>query len=116
MATFNERLKKTRLEKGFSKSDLANKIGVHYSQIGRYEDKGAQPSADVLTKLANALEVSSDYLMNGTPDDLANSSLSDKELLNQFKIIEKLPEQDRSVVKIFLDAFITKGKLKQLAS
>jgi len=50
------------------------------------------------------------------PDDLANSSLSDKELLNQFKIIEKLPEQDRSVVKIFLDAFITKGKLKQLAS
>jgi len=67
MATFNERLKKTRLEKGFSKSDLANKIGVHYSQIGRYEDKGAQPSADVLTKLANALEVSSDYLMNGTP-------------------------------------------------
>jgi len=47
----------------------------------------------VLTKLANALEVSSDYLMNGTPDDLANSSLSDKELLNQFKIIEKLPNK-----------------------
>jgi hypothetical protein len=29
--------------------------------------------------------------------------------------IEELPEQDKSVVKIFLDAFITKGKLKQLA-
>jgi hypothetical protein len=32
-----------------------------------------------------------------------------------FRIIEKLPEQDKSAVKIFLDAFITKGKLKQLA-
>jgi transcriptional regulator with XRE-family HTH domain len=74
--------------------------------VGRYEEKGAHPSADVLSKIANVLEVSSDYLMNGTPDDLANSSLSDKELLNQFKIIEKLPEQDRNVVKIFLDAFI----------
>jgi hypothetical protein len=68
-----------------------------------------------LGKLANALEVTSDYLMNGTSDNQANNSLTDKELLNQFKIIEKLPEQDKSVVKIFLDAFITKGKLKQLA-
>jgi transcriptional regulator with XRE-family HTH domain len=112
---FNERLKKARLAKGLSKSDLAREIGVHYSQIGRYEEKGAQPSADVLGKLANALEVSSDFLMSGTSDDLANSSLTDKELLNQFKIIEKLPEQDKNVVKVFLDAFITKGKLKQLA-
>jgi len=53
--------------------------------------------------------------MYGTSDNQANNSLTDKELLNQFKVIEKLPEQDKSVVKIFLDAFITKGKLKQLA-
>jgi hypothetical protein len=33
---------------------------------------------------------------------------------SEIKLIEKLPEQDRSVVKIFLDAFITKGKIKQL--
>ena len=88
---------------------------MHYSQIGRYEEKGAQPSADILAKLANALEVKSDYLMNGTSDDLANSSLTDKELLNQFKMIEKMTEEKKSVVKIFLDAFITKDKIKQLA-
>lgn len=113
--SFSERLKKARLEKGFSKSDLAKEIGVHYSQIGRYEDKGAQPAADVLGKLANALEVSSDFLMNGSSDDMANSSLTDKELLNQFKAIEKLSDSDKSVVKVFLDAFITKNKIKQLA-
>lgn len=88
---------------------------MHYSQIGRYEDKGAQPSADILAKLANALEVTSDFLMNGTADDLADSSLTDKELLNQFKMIEKMTEEKKSVVKIFLDAFITKDKIKQLA-
>lgn len=113
--SFSDRLKKARIEKGYSKSDLAREINVHYSQIGRYEEKGAQPSADILAKLANALEVTSDYLMNGTTDELANSSLTDKELLNQFKMIEKMPEDKKSVVKIFLDAFITKDKIKQLA-
>jgi len=67
-----------------------------------------------MAKLANALEVSTDFLMNGTSDDLADSTLTDKQLLNQFKTIEKLPEKDKNVVKVFLDAFITKGKLKQL--
>lgn len=111
---FSERLKKARLEKGLSKSELATKIGVHYSQIGRYEEKGALPSADVMAKIANTLEVTSDFLMNGTPDDLANSSLSDKELLNQFKAIEKMDESDKNVIKTLIDAFITKGKIKQI--
>lgn len=112
---FNERLKKARLGKGLTKSDLAKEVGVHYSQIGRYEEKGALPSADVMTKIANILGVTADFLMNGTSDDLANNTLTDKELLNQFKTIEKLSEQDKNVVKILLDAFITKGKIKQLA-
>ncbi len=112
---FGQRLKKARLDKGFSQTELANQVGIHYTQIGRYETKGAQPSAEILSKLANALEVSSDYLTNGTSDDLAESSLTDKELLNQFKLIEKMPEAKRSVVKEFLDAFITKDKLRKLA-
>lgn len=112
---FAQRLKKARTDKGFSQTELAGQVGIHYTQIGRYETKGAQPSAEVLSKMANALEVSSDYLTNGTADDLAESSLTDKELLNQFKLIEKMPEAKRSVVKEFLDAFITKDKLRKLA-
>ena len=61
---------------------------ITHMQIGRYEKKGAQPSADILSKLANSLGVSSDDLTNGTSDDLAGNSLTDKELLNQFKAIE----------------------------
>jgi hypothetical protein len=44
-------------------------------------------------KLANALEVPSNYLIHGTSDNQANNFLTDKELLNQFKIIEKLPKR-----------------------
>jgi hypothetical protein len=65
--------------------------------------------------LANDLEITSDYLMNSTSVDLAKISLIDMELLNQFKMIEKMTEEKKSVVKIFLDAFITKDKIKKLA-
>lgn len=111
---FAERLKKARKDRGLSQTELAKLVGIHYTQIGRYEKKGAQPSAEVLSKLSNALGVSSDYLTNGTSDDLAESSLTDKELLNQFKAIEKMGDEDKGVVKVFLDAFITKKKLKRL--
>ena len=111
---FAQRLKQARKNKGLSQTELANLAGIHYTQVGRYENKGAQPSAEVLSKLANALGVSSDYLTNGTSEELAENTLGDKELLNQFKAIEKMNDDDKNVVKKLIDAFITKGKLKQL--
>ncbi len=112
---FHQRLKQLRIEKGLSKSDLASLVGVHYSQIGRYEEKGATPSAEIMAKVSNSLGVSSDFLMNGSSSDFADGSLNDKELLNQFKAIEKMQENDKSVVKTLIDAFITKKKVQQLA-
>ena len=96
--SFAQRLKKARTEKGLSQTELGNLAGIHYTQIGRYENKGAQPSAEILSKLANALGVTSDFLTNGTTDDLAQNTLSDKELLNQFKAIEKMPENDKNTI------------------
>ncbi len=114
---FAERLKKARLEKELSKSELSKLAGIHYSQIGRYEDKGVQPSADILSKLANVLDVSSDYLMNGTSDDIIKDTLTDKELLNQFKVVEKMPEDKKLIVKELIEAFILRTNLQnQLAS
>jgi len=53
---------------------------------------------------------------NGSTDELAENTLNDKELLNQFKAIEKMNDNDKSVVKTLIDAFITKRKIQQLAS
>jgi len=101
--------------KGSLKSNLAKKNKHALLASMKIWRKGALLSAHVLGKLSNALEVTSDYMINGTSFNQDNNSLTDKVLLNQIKIIEKLPEQDKSMVKIFLDAFITNGKLKQLA-
>ncbi len=43
------------------------------------------PTSEVLTKLANLLDVTADYMMGGSLVDNAQKTISDKELLSQFK-------------------------------
>ena len=98
-----------------SQSDLADKVGISYAQIGRYETKDAQPPAKTLTAIADALGISPDYLIYGSSDEKAKTKLSDPELINQFKAIEEMDDEDRNVIKKLIDAFITKKKIQKLA-
>lgn len=66
------------------------------------------------SKLAVALDTTTDYLMNGGTEQV-NAQLADKDLLRHFKEVELPPEKDKSVVKELIDAFITKKKIQQLA-
>lgn len=38
-----------------------------------------------------------------------------RELLKQFQEVERLPDEDKNVVKKLLDAFLTKKQLQELA-
>lgn len=114
MTSVNERIKQLRVDNSLTQSELAEKVGLSYVQIGRYEKGKSNPSSDVLQKLANILNTSTDYLMNGKSEQV-ESQLTDKELIKQFKEIEKLNAEEKHLVKTFLDAFITKKKIQQLA-
>lgn len=111
-----ERIKELRKKAGFSQAELGKKIGLSYAQVGRYETKGMQPSADALQKIATVLNVSTDYLLNGSSTEKANANLSDTDLINQFKEIEQMNDYDKGIVKRFLDAFITKIKIEQITA
>jgi len=116
MQQLGDRIKLLRKQKGLSQTDLAKQVGISYAQVGRYETKGAQPSAEVLKKIADALDVSPDFLINGSSDDKAEANLTDVELIQHFKAIEQMDEEDKNVIKKLIDAFITKKKIQQLAS
>lgn len=92
---------------------MAELAEVHYTNVGRYELGAAKPSAEVLNRMASALEVSPDYLMNGSINDKAYNSVSDLELLSQFNRIEQMPEDCKRLLKEILDAFILKTDLQQ---
>jgi transcriptional regulator with XRE-family HTH domain len=108
-----DRLKQVRKDKELSQQQLADLSNVHISNIGRYERGDAQPSAELLNRIARALEVSPDFLMNGTIEDKAENSLNDNDLLNQFRKVEKLPDDKKRLVKEFLDAFLFKYNIQQ---
>lgn len=114
--SIGERIKELRTAKKLTQSELANLVGLSYIQVGRYETGKSAPSADVLNKLADALGTTNDFLMNGSGDEVVSAQLTDKELLNQFKEVEKLNQEDKYLIKTFIDAFLTKRHIQKLAN
>jgi len=116
MKDFGARLLAARKAKELSQQDLAKLAKVHFTNLGKYEREESVPSADVLNRIAKVLDVTTDFLLNGTMNDKAKNAITDDDLLNQFKKVELLPKDKKKLVKEFLDAFILKTDLqKQLA-
>ncbi len=68
-----------------------------------------------MERLADALDISSDYLLEGSTEDAAKAKFEDREPLRQFQEVEHLPDEDKTVAKKLLDAFLTKKHLQTLA-
>ena len=115
MTNLGHRITKLRKDKSLSQTDLAKAAGISYAQIGRYETKGTQPPAEIIKRIADKLGTTVDFLVNGDTDEKAKTALKDSELLQQFKAVEQMDKDDRLVIQKLIDAFITKGKIKQLA-
>ena len=70
--TIGQRLKRLRLERGFSQRELAAP-GVSYAYISRIEAGTRQPSVKALRRLATKLSVSPDYLETGSDLDASGA-------------------------------------------
>lgn len=112
---FAQRLRELRKQKNLSQTELGQLAGLHYTHIGRFERGTSRPSGDTLKRVADALGVTSDYLLDGATNEAAKARFEDRELLKQFQEVEQLPAEDKNVVKKLLDAFLTKKQLQALA-
>ena len=88
--SFSKRLKRLRQEKELSQTELAESVGLRYAHIGRYERGQSQTSVEMLSRLADKLDVSTDYLLNGVEEDAAVADLKDKDFLQMFQKAERL--------------------------
>jgi transcriptional regulator with XRE-family HTH domain len=113
MSDLGKRIQELRKQSKLSQIELANKINVSKSQMIRYENKGVQPPADILNKIAEILNTSVDYLINGNTDEKAQAMLKNAELLQRFKEIENLPEHEQSVLLEVISAYLRDFKAKQ---
>jgi transcriptional regulator with XRE-family HTH domain len=113
MNELGKRIQQLRKEKGLSQTELAGHIGVSYAQLSRYEIKGAQPPAEVLNKMADALGTSVDFLINGNTSEKAQSTLRDAELLKQFREIDQMPDNEKSTIIKVISAYIRDYRTRQ---
>lgn len=113
---FANRLRVLRKSKNLSQQQLAEIIGIHYLQLGRYERDQSKPSAKRLQGLAEALDTTTDFLLEGETGDLAADRLRDEQLLRHFQAIEELPEPRKEIVKELLASFIRGEKVMELTA
>ena len=113
-AGFAERPRTLREQKNLSQTEPGLRAGLHYTYTGRFERGASRRSGDTLKRLADALDVTGGYLLEGAAHDAARAKFADRELLKQFQEVERLPDEDKHVVKTLLDAFLTKKHLQSL--
>lgn len=72
MATFNERLKALRTEKGWSQQRLADELEISKSSVNMYERGEREPSFETMEAIADIFNVDMDYLYGRTDVKIAN--------------------------------------------
>jgi transcriptional regulator with XRE-family HTH domain len=112
--TLGEKIRQIRSEKGLSQAALEKISGVNSKLLSKYENERIVPTADTLKKIAEALEVSADYLIFDNAPKSGTSKLTDLELFEKFLQVEKMTPENRNMIKNLIDAVIIKSKVEDV--
>ena len=92
MECFVERLESILKEKGITKTELANKIGIRRPTLSEWKKNGAIPAGDVCVKIARYLDVDVEYLITGvhkdTNEEKENGEDKTPLFINTLKILQ----------------------------
>lgn len=99
---FASRLLQIRKAKGLTQIELSNLSGVSRRVVALYETKIKGPSADVVLRLAKALDVSVDQLMGIRP--IKSKASISRKMFKDAKRLEELPPKDRKAVLQMIEA------------
>ncbi|PHM43441.1 Repressor of flagellae, MrxJ [Xenorhabdus szentirmaii] len=105
------RLIALRKQKGLSQQALADAIGIHVTQIKRYEGGISLPSLEAIKKIAQTLRVTTDSLIF-EDDELQ----PDSDLALQFQAISNMLPEQRQVIKEVLEGMIIKYEAERWSS
>lgn len=63
---FGKRLKELRKANGYTIEQFAEAVGISKSTVGYYENNNRMPDIEILSRIADVLNVSADYLIGKT--------------------------------------------------
>lgn len=103
---FPDRLRKARENKDLNQTELAKKAGLEASAVSHFEAGRRQPSFHNLRKLADALSVTTDYLIGR---DL-NLGASGPAVEGLFRRVAELTDEDREVLDSMAQTLLERRK------
>ena len=106
-----KRLSDIRKRKGLTQQALADSVGVHVTQVKRYEAGASQPSLEAIKKIAKTLRVTTDSLIF-EEDELA----PDANLALQFQAIAAMPSEEQKIIQELLEGMIIKYEAERWSS
>lgn len=102
------RMAELRKLKNLSQTDFAKTVGVSREMIGRYERGEVMPSIEIAKKVADALEVSLDYLVGE-----GRNAKFDRQTVKRLEDIEGLPQEEKNIVYKMIDMALVYSKTKK---
>lgn len=104
---FPQQLADLRKKKGLTQQVMADKLGIHVSQLKRYEKGTSQPTLDVFRKIVLALSVSADTLL------FDNNRGPGEDLRYHFEAVSKLEPDEKNIVKELIEGILLKHDAKR---
>ena len=90
---FGDRMALVRKQKKLSQSELGKLADVSGDIVGKYERNEMKPSIETARRLANALNVTLDYLVGDS-----NTVLFDKDTTKRIEAIDSMEGEDREAL------------------
>ena len=104
---FAERLREVRGIRSLDQAELARRANMPATSISHFEAGSRKPSFENLRRLANALNVTSDYLLGRVDEPEAYAGTD-----QLYRDVQKLSARDREMAERFLK-MLTEGDEEQ---
>ena len=107
MLDIGDKIAGLRKAKNWSQEEVAKHLGTKAPVIGRYERDIMTPSIEVIMKIADALNVSIDFLVGKTTLEL------DTNVLKRVEEVSRLNGEEKETIFMVMDALIRDFKAKK---
>lgn len=105
---FSKILKELREKNNYTQEELGALLNLSKNAISHYENETNQPSLDTVVRLADIFNVSIDYLLGRTPNNISHTKMTQKYINNMTiaEIIEKMLLLDSDHRRAITDALM----------
>jgi len=103
--TIGKRIARLRKERGYTQAELSDKMGLIQALVSDYERDKLRLHAEMVSRFALALEVTSDQLL-GLNNNRKNSDKLSLKILRRSKKIEALPPGQQKTLLKTIDTFL----------